>query len=61
MEQNDLRCHCSKQGAQHDKELKKLFKNVLPISDGCQAESKKVYKRGPIKTTAANQKRKENS
>ena len=59
--QKDLCCHCSKQGAQHDKELKKLFKTVLPICDGCRAESKKVYKRGPIKTAAANQKRKENS
>ena len=57
----DLCCHCSKQGAQQDKELKKLFKTVLPICDGCRAESKKVYKRGPIKTAAANRKRKENS
>ena len=57
----NLCCHCSKQGAQKDKELKKLFKTVLPICDGCRAESKKVYKRGPIKTAAASRKRKENS
>ena len=57
----DLCCHCSKQGAQQDKELKNLFKTVLPICDGCRAESKKVYKQGPIKTAAANRKRKENS
>ena len=59
--QKDLCCRCSKQGAQQDQELKKLFKTVLPICDGCQAECKKVYKWGPIKTAAANQKRKENS
>ena len=58
--QKDLCCHCSKQGDQQDKKLKKLFKTVFPICDGCQAESKKVYKQGPIKTAAANQKRKEN-
>ena len=58
--QKDLCRHCSKQGAQQDKELKKLFKTVLPICDGCRAESKKVYKWGPIKTAAANLKRKEN-
>ena len=57
----DFCCHCSKQGAQQDKELKKLFKTVLPICDGCRAESKKVYQRGPTKAAAANQKRKENS
>ena len=57
----DLCCRCSKQGAQQDKELKKLFKTVLSIFDGCRAESKKVYKRGPIKTAAANRKRKEKS
>ena len=56
-----LCCHCSKQEAQHNQEFKKLLKTVLPICDGCRAESKKVYKRGPIKTAAANQKRKENS
>ena len=56
--QKDLCCHCSKQGDQQDKKLKKLFKTVFPICDGCQAESKKVYKQGPIKTAAANQKRK---
>ena len=44
--------------AQQDKELKKLFKTVLPIYDGYRAESKKVYKWGPIKTAAANRKRK---
>ena len=59
--QKDLCCHCNKQGAQKDRELKKLFKTVLPICDGCRAENKKVYKRGPIKTAAANRKRKENS
>ena len=59
--QKDLCCHCNKQGAQQDNELKKLFKTVLPICDGCQAESKKVYKWGPIKTAAAYRKRKENS
>ena len=58
--QKDLCCHCSKQGDQQDKKLKKLFKTVFLICDGCQAESKKVYKQGPIKTAAANQKRKEN-
>ena len=59
--QKDLCCHCSKQGAQQDKELKKLFKTVLPICDGCWAKNRKVYKWGPIKTAAANQKREENS
>ena len=45
----DLCCHCSKQGSQQDKELKNLFKTVLPICDGVEQRVKKFITRGLLK------------
>ena len=54
----DLCCHCSKQGAQQDKELKKLFKTVLPICDECRVESKKFINGGLLKQLLPTEKEK---
>ena len=50
----DLCAHCGKSRATTDQDLKKLFKTVLPICDGCKGRGKQVIKKGAIKTAAAN-------
>ena len=50
----DVCCHCSKIGAKVDSDKKKLYKSVLPVCDQCEAQGKKILKRGSIQTTKAN-------
>ena len=54
----DFCAYCAKKECSPDKELKRLFKTVLPICEKCKEKGRKAITKRPVHTAAANKARK---